>query len=385
MSGAWFNHAFEAPLLPEAQAAMLQILREMGAGPLAPRRAEEVLCGAREAVARLLAADPDEVLLTSGGTEACNLALKGTAEAGAPGSRLIASSVEQLPVLHPLRSLARRGHDVVLLPVDGHGRVDPADLERELRKEAALISMHHGNREVGTLQPVRELGRLAQRHGVPLHLDLAASAGLAAVPPDAWGADLLSLSGLPLGAPAGTGALWVREGTRLLPLIEGGNQEGGLRAGAVNVLGAAGLAAACRAASGSEVERAGAVRRLRDRLEVGLQASIPDCRRQGAPADGRLPGHLSLAFPGAEGEALLFRLRRARIEASSGSTCASEVGKPSPVLAAMGIAPAVAQCSVLFSLGPASREDEVELALQVMPGAVAALREIGGKQPARAG
>ena len=133
---------------------------------------------------------------------------------------------------------------------------------------------------------------------------------------------------------------------------------------------------------GREVERWDAVRRLRDRLETGLQASIPEARRLGAPGDGRLPGHLTLAFPGAEGEALLFRLRRAGIEASSGSTCASEVGKPSPVLAAKGIPPEVADCSVLFSLGPASRADEVDGALQVVPRAVRALRDIGGKPPA---
>ena len=374
---SWFNHVLEAPLLPAARQAVAGLAEEMGCGPLPPERRDGIVESARKAVADLLRVAPEQIILTSGGTEAANLAIKGVARA-ARSRRLVTSAVEHLSILHPVRSLGREGFEVRLLAVDRSGRVDPDELEQLLRASAGLVSVQHGNHEVGTVQPIADLAEVARRHGAPFHTDAVATAGLLGAPTGPGGADLVSLSGSRLGAVPGTGALWVREGIRLLPQIEGGTQEGGRRAGTANLLGLASLAAAAGSAAGAERERAEHVRRLRDRLETGLQNALPDLEVNGPPADERLPGHLNASFPGVEGESLLFRLRRAGVEASTGSACAGEIGKPSHVLEAMGLGGERAQRSVLFSLGPASRDHEVDHALDAVPAAAGLLREISG-------
>jgi len=336
----WFNHVLEAPLIPEARAAIERLLAESSVAGAPPDEAARagIVESARTAVARLLGVPPEEILLTSGGTEAANLAIKGIAGAHrGPARRLVTTAVEALAVLHPIRTLGRAGFEPVLLPVDSAGRVDADRAGTELRRGAALLSVQHGNHEVGTIQPIEDLGRAAHAQSIPFHVDAVATAGLLPLRPREIGIDLLSLSASRLGGAAGAGALWVRDGVRLQPQIEGGTQEGGLRAGGENLLGLAALAAAADVAAGNEEGRGRHARRLRDRL---------------------------------------FRLRRAGIEASSGSPCVREAGKPSHVLEAMGVEPRLAQSSVLFSLGPGSRDEEVDRALEAVPDAVEALRAI---------
>lgn len=379
----WFNHAVEAPPCPEAVQAVRILLRRHAEGPAPIERAvrARLLDAARESVARLLGGPEGDVVFTSSGTEAANLAIKGAARARRAASRrIVTTAVEHLGVLHPVRSLAREGFEPVFLPVDPLGRVDPAAFESALRGGAALASVQFANPEVGALQPVTEIVALARRHGVPLHCDAAAVAGLLPLDLRALEFDLLSLSAARLGGFPGAGALFVRSGVRLLPLIEGGTQEGGRRAGGENLLGIVALGAAAAAAAGREAQRGAEVRALRDRLEEGLRSAIPGTTLHGPPAAERLPGHLPAAFTGAEGEALLLRLSRGGLDASTGSACAQEAGKPSHVLEAMGIGAERAACAVLFSLGPGNVVGEVDRALQIIPEAVAALRRIGGSE-----
>ena len=259
-------------------------------------------------------------------------------------------------------SQSRQGFEAVLLPVDRWARVDPAQLDHALGQGAALVSIQHSNHEVGTLQPLEEIAAITHRHGVPLHVDAIAAGGLMPLSPRQLGIDLLSLSGSRIGGVPGAGALWVREGLRLLPLIEGGVQEGGLRGGGENLLGIVAMAAAAQAVTGRELVRAAHVRRLRDRLQEGLRASGDGLQINGPDREGRLPGHLHLSIAGCEGESLVHRLHREGLDASTGSSCTSEAGKPSHVLQAMGLEPQAAQCSVLFSLGAASTEQETSAA-----------------------
>lgn len=378
---AWFNHVLAAPLQLEALHAVEELLqrqRRLGT-PLGEEDQHRVIAAAREAVGRLLGAPADEIILTSGGTEAANLAIKGCARAASRGvaKHLITSAVEHTSVLYPMRSLEREGFEVCTLAVDPCGKVDPAHLEQQLRPGTALVSIQHANHELGTIQPLAELAKATRKHGVPLHVDAVAAAGLAVLDVHTLGADLLSLSASRLGGLAGAGALWVRPGIRLLPQIEGGIQEGGRRGGSENLLGLAALAAAAVAAAGNETERWAHTRGLRDRLESGLRQALPDMVVNGPAAAERLPGHLHVSFPSAEGESMVYRLRLQGVEVSTGSACTGEAGKPSHVLEATGLTPQRSRCSVLFSLGPASRLEEVEHALEIVPAVVERLRCLG--------
>ncbi len=384
----WFKHVFAAPPAAEAITALEGLLERWRANPAEPvaaRARGEMVERVREQVASLLGAHPAEVILTSGGTESNNLAVKGLARAHGRSGRLIGSAVEHSSVLYPLRTLAREGFELVLLPVNGMGQVDPSDLERELKKGAALVSVQHANHEVGTLQPIDELAGLSRRYEVPFHVDAVASAGLAGIDVSELGLDLLSVSASRFGGLSGAGALWIRPGTRVLPQIEGGTEEGGMRGGGENLAGLIAMGAAAGLATGRERERWQAVAMLRDPLEAGLVERIAEMTVHGPPAPHRLPGHLHVSFPGAEGEALVVRLRQAGIEASTGSACSTEAGKPSHVLEAMGLGPEQARCSVLFSLGLSNTPRDVEWALKAVPEAVQSLREIGGYAGTAAG
>jgi cysteine desulfurase len=374
---SWFNHAFQAPLSPGVGEALASLLAEIGEGPLPAERRRAIRESAREAAAAFLGVPDGEIVLTAGGTEAANLAIKGAARA-LGSRRIVATAVEHLSVLHPIRSLARQGWEFELVRVDPCGRVDLDALRRALATPAALVSVQHANHEVGTVQPVEEAAAMAHGAGALLHVDAAASAPWRAVPVGPGGADLVSLSGAPLGALPGSGALRVREGVRVLPLVEGGTQEGGRRAGELDPLALRSLDVAARRVTGRRRERWARIEALRDRLEAGLGERIGGMTVQGGGPGGRLPGHLHASFPGAEGEALLFRLRRAGVEASTGSTCAESIGKPSHVLEAMDLERERIQCSLLLSLGPESRDEDVDRVLDVLPAAVQQLRTIAG-------
>jgi len=357
----YLDHNASTPIAPAVIAAMQTALDEGFGNPSSPHWAGEparaMLDAARAEVAALLGCAPDEIVFTSGGTESNNLALKGVFYAsGQPHPHLITSTVEHAAVSAPLRFLERLGAAVTTLPVDAAGRVDPDDLRRALRPETLLVSIMHANNEVGTLQPIAECAAITCDQGVLFHTDAAQSVGKVPTRVDDLGVDLLSIAGHKFQAPKGVGALYVRRGTRLEPLLHGAGHEGGRRAGTESALLAAGLGAACRLAA--DLSPMARVEGLRERLWQGLHARL-DARvvRFGDPATC-LPNTLGCAFPGQVGGALLARLDG--IAASAGSACHAADGAPSAVLRAMGVPDALAINAVRFSLGRETTSAEID-------------------------
>jgi cysteine desulfurase len=363
---------------PRVRSAMLPYLGRDFGSPSAShsrgRTARKAIEAARASVARLIDAPSEEILFTSSATEANNLALKGLTLASPPG-RLLAAATEHISVLHPLQRLARSGHELVLLPVDGSGRIDLDRLRKEFARGAALLTMAHASAEIGTLQPLAEVARLAHAAGVPFHCDATASAGLGRPIGGVDGPDLLTLTPHLFHGPQGVAALRVRAGMRLLPLIEGGGQEGGLRAGTEPLASVVGFGVAADLAMREGASRAATAaeraRELRDRIE----AALPGLRLTGDPVD-RLPGHLSLCVADVDAEAMLRALDDAGIEAASGSACATIVGKPSHVLEALGIEARLARGALTFMFGPGNRDDDASRTALVLGRAVKRLRTL---------
>ena len=352
------------PPCREALAALQPYLGDHFGNPSshhwAGEAAKAALSLARAQVAALLGAEPDEIVFTSGGSEADNHALQGAFLA--PGQRrahVVTSAVEHPAVLAPLRFLSRFGAEVTVVPVDGRGRVDPEAVRRALRPSTALVSVMHANNEVGTVQPIAELSALAHQVGALFHTDAAQSVGKLPVRVDQLGVDLLSLAGHKLHAPKGIGALYVRRGVALEPLIHGAGHEGGRRAGTESVLLAVALGAACQAA-GPWLEPAAraALGRLRDRFEAALREAAPGRLSVNAEGGERLPNTASVNFHGLSGAGLLARLPG--VAASTGSACHAGSVTLSPVLAAMGVAPEAGVGAVRFSLGRTTSWDELE-------------------------
>ncbi|MHB1005003.1 MAG: cysteine desulfurase family protein [Chloroflexota bacterium] len=324
------------------------------------RAANEAVREARASVARLLGSSADEVVFTGGGSEADNLALKGVAEARRErGDHIITSVVEHPAVLNTCRYLERRGYRVTYLPVDGYGRVSPADVEGALTEGTILVSIMHANNETGTINPIAEITRIAHRRGVMVHTDAAQSVGKVPTKVDDLGVDLLTVAGHKLYAPKGVGALYVRSGIRLEPLVHGAGHEGGRRAGTENVPYIAGLGEACRIAATSMADYALRMRDLRNRLQALLVEAVPGLALNGHP-EARLPNTLNISFPGVDGEALL--AAAPEVAASTGSACHAGRTDPSAVLLAMGLSRERALGAVRLSLGKFTTAEEVELA-----------------------
>jgi cysteine desulfurase len=374
----YLDHAATTPLRPEALEAMLPYLTQHHGNPssihAAGRRARQGLDEARETIAALLGAKPREIVFTSGGTEADNLAVKGAAWAGsARGRHIVTSAVEHKAVLNAAAVLERQGFEVTYLPVDRYGRVDPGDVAAAITDRTSLVSVQAANNEVGTAQPVAEIGAVCRERHVPFHTDAVQSAAFAFPTPDAWQASLVSLSAHKLGGPKGVGALYVRQGTALLPQLSGGSQERQRRAGTENVAGIVGFAAAMRLAAADRPD----LRPLRDRLIGGLVA-LPDVQLTGHPTD-RLPNSASVVIPGVEGGDLVAALDLDGIEASTGSACTTGSVEPSHVLLAMGIDPHLAHGSLRLTLGPETTEADVDRTLDVVEAAVQRLRAASGR------
>jgi cysteine desulfurase len=328
-------------------------------------------------VARLCGGAAGGIIFTSGATEANNLAVKGTAlrtRAGSP--RVVVSPVEHISVLNPCRDLEKAGATVCMLPVDGEGRVDPGMLRAALTPDTALVSIAAASPEIGTVQPLKELGRVAHAAGVPFHVDAVGALGRVPLHVDSMGIDLLTISGNDLYGPPGSGALWVRPGLRINPQVLGGGQEGGYRSGTENLPGMVGfgVAAELMRVEGTHQE-SGRLAGLRDRLADGLLEAIPDCRLTGARG-GRLPHHLSLVVRGTKTDNVLLDLDQAGIAASSGSACASLTQMTSHVLRAIGCPPAEAEGSLCFTLGRWSIAADVDAVLDRLPPIVARLRAL---------
>ncbi len=377
----YFDYNATTPLTPEAADAVARATREIFGNASSVhhfgQQAKAALDEARSAVARLIGGEPSEVVFTSGGTEADNLALRGVAEAYEPVGRkhLIASAIEHEAVLNTLRALARRGWTVTLLPVDQTGIVHPDALRAAITPATAIVSVMHANNEIGTVQPVAELAAIAHEQGALMHTDAVQSAGKIPVDVRALGVDLLSLSAHKFNGPKGAGALWVRRGTRMQPILTGGKHERNRRAGTENVPAIVGMGVAAAAASGKMAAEHERVGRLRDRLENGILAGVPGTAVNGA-ATPRVPNTTNISFDRVEAESLLIALDLEGVAVSTGSACSSGTLEPSHVLKAMGFPPYRTQNSLRFSLGLYSTEQEVDFVIGVLPRLVEKLRAL---------
>jgi cysteine desulfurase len=339
--------------------------------------AREAMEQARMEVAALVgAARPDEIYFTSSGAESDNFALKGIAAASRErGNHIVVSAIEHHAVLHAARSLAKVGFTVTEVPVDHYGVVDPAEVARAITNQTILISIMHANNEVGAIEPIAEIGKIAREHGVPFHTDAVATCGQIPVDVRALNVDLLSLSAHQFYGPKGAAALYVRRGVRIAPFIDGGIQEGGRRAGTENVAGIVGMGVAAKIAAEEIPGRMARMTPLRDRLASGLTGGIPRVYLNGHPAN-RLPGHVSVCVEFIEGESMLLFLNMQGVSAASGSACTSRALKASHVLTAMGVDVALAQGSLLFSLGRDSSAEDVDYVLDLLPPIVERLRKM---------
>lgn len=370
------------PLLPEVLEAMRPwLLESFGNASSIHQHGQQARAAvehARENVARLINCRESEIVFTSGGTESDNMALFGLVK---PGDHVITSSIEHHAVLHAAERLQERGVVVTFLPVSSEGRVDPDDVRRALRPNTTLISVMMANNETGVIQPVKEIGRIAQDADIWFHTDAVQAAGKLPIDVKAIGCDLLSISGHKMHAPQGTGVLYVRRGTRIEPLFYGGAHERQRRAGTENVTGIVGLGKAAEIADdalrdGTMDGTAGSrVAALRDRLEQGILARVEDCAVNGAGVP-RVPNTTNLRFDNLEGEALVIALDLKGLAVSGGSACMSGATEPSHVLTAMGLVSTSARASLRFSLTKLNTEEEVDAALELVPAAVSRLREL---------
>ncbi|MFQ5810927.1 MAG: cysteine desulfurase family protein, partial [Armatimonadota bacterium] len=349
-------------------------------GQNARRAVEET----REQVAEALGARPREVIFTGSGTESDNLAIKGVAHAlreRDKGNHIITSETEHHAVLHACQALEREGFDVTYLSVDEHGFVNVESLRLALREDTILVSIMHGNNEIGTIEPIAELAAIAKESGVVFHTDGVQTFGHQPTPVGDLNVDLLSLSAHKIYGPKGVGALYVRSGVRLQPLMSGGGQERKLRAGTENVAGIVGLGAAVARMREHGEKEAERMRALRDKLIAGVLENIPRARLTGHPTK-RLDNSASFCFDYVEGESMLLLLDAAGIAASSGSACTSGSLDPSHVLLAIGLPHEVAHGSLRLTLGKDNTEEEIDTVLETLPGIVTRLREMSPMVPA---
>lgn len=380
MEPIYLDYNATTPLDPAVVAAMQPYLDTHFGNPssghiygVRTRRAVET---ARQQVAAVLGARVDEIIFTSGGSEANNLAIRGAAAARrARGNHIITSRIEHPAVSEVCRFLEQRGYRVTYLPVDESGLVDPADVAGAMTSATILVTIMHANNEVGTIQPIAEIARIARDGGALMHTDAAQSLGKIPVDVEELGVDLLSVAGHKLYAPKGVGALYVRTGVELERLIVGADHERGWRAGTENVLEIVGLGAACELVSERLEERAAHLRALRDRLEAGLTARFPEAHVNGH-ATQRLPNTLSISFPGIEAAAILAEAEG--VAASAGAACHSDEVTMSPTLEALGLTPEVAMGTIRLSTGQLLSESDAERAVEIIAGVVERLRPSGG-------
>jgi cysteine desulfurase len=339
-------------------------------------KAREAIEEARGKIARLIGSQEEEVYFTSCGTESNNLALKGIAWAHqSRGKEIIISSIEHFSIMHTANALERAGFHITRLPVNHEGRVDPAAVEKAITPQTILVSIMHANPEVGTIQPIAEIGKITRAKNILFHTDAVDSVGTISVDVNHLNVDLLSLSATQFYGPKGAAALFVRKGVRILPLLDGGIQERGLRAGTENVPAIVGMGVAADLAREELPQRMSHLKRLQKRLTDELPKRIPYLRFLGHPTE-RLPGNVSVAVEFIEGEAMLLFMDMEGIQISSGSACISRSLKVSHVMLAMGVDAATAQGSLLFSFGMQNKEQDIELVLEALPPVVERLRNM---------
>jgi cysteine desulfurase len=339
------------------------------------QRARNAVETAREQVAALIGANPKEVVFTSGGTESDNHAIFGILNPALPRAHIVTTAIEHEAVLNACQQTEKRGAQVTYLPVDKNGQIDPPQLKSAIRPETILITVMHANNELGTIQPLEEIGKIAKEADIYFHTDAVQSIGKIPVDVTALAVDLLSLSGHKIYAPKGIGALYVKGGTHLQQFLYGGHHQRGARPGTENVAGIVGLGAAAAIAKKTQAAEAERIGKLRDHLEQELVKVVPDSRINGASA-ARLPNTSNITFPGLEGEALLISLDLKGLAISTGAACSSGAVEPSHVLTAIGLSPEDARASLRFSLGRQTTREEIEQALTIIPAAVQQLRQL---------
>jgi cysteine desulfurase len=375
----YLDYAGFSPVDPRVVAVMRPFFEGGVGNPNAQHslglEARSSLDGARAKVARLFAATPAGVIFTASATEANNLAIKGLAQR-ATGRHIVTSAIEHISLIDSCRDLEKRGWSVTYVGVDAEGRVDPEAVASALRPDTALVSIMAANNEIGTIQPTREIGRIARARGVAFHVDAVGAAGRVPLLVDDCRIDLLTLSSNDLYGPPGAGALWARASVKLAPLTVGGGQERGYRAGTENLPAIAGMGVAADLARVEVAGEAARLRELRDRLLDGLLAKVPDARQTGARGADRLPQNASIVVPGMKAESVLTDLDLRGIAASSGATCTAMTGEPSHVLCAIGCDRDTAESSLCFTLGRWTTASEIDLVLDAVPAVVARLRRL---------
>jgi len=375
------DNAATTPLRATALQAMMPYLTEQFGNPSSmysyAKAAKEGLDHARIQMAVALnAPNPKDIFFTGGGSEGDNWVFKGVADVkAAKGRHIITTAIEHHAIINTCRWLATKGYDITYLPVDSQGRVDPATVEQALRPDTILVSVMLANNEIGTLEPVKEIARIAHAHGVWMHTDAVQAVGHLPVDVQDLDVDFLTLAGHKFGGPKGIGALYMKRGCRLTPLIHGGGQERNVRGGTENVAGAVGMAAALTesvAELPTEIPRLTA---LSQRLQTGILARVPYAQLRGDPS-ARLPGNSLFTFNGIEGESIILWLNNAGICASSGSACSSASLEPSHVLTAIGLPREISHGSVRLTLGRQNTDADVDYILEKLPEVVAKLRDM---------
>jgi len=379
MNAVYLDHAATTPMRDEVIEAMLPYFKEKFGNASSVysfgREARKALDQARQAVAETINADFNEIVFTGGGSESDNLAIKGAAwEYRHKGRHLITSSIEHHAVLHPMQQLEKEGFTVTYLPVDDQGLVSVEEFANAIRDDTILVSIMHANNEIGVIQPIEQIGKICREKGILFHTDAVQTAGVLDIDVKKLNVDMLSMSAHKFYGPKGVGALYVRKGVRLVPLIQGGGHESRRRAGTENVAGIVGLAKALQLAAAERPAMVPKIERLRDRLLEGI-LKIPNTRLNGSRTQ-RLPNNINVSIEYIEGESLLLNLDLKGIAASSGSACTSGSLDPSHVLLAIGLSHEVAHGSLRLTLGRDNTDAEIDYVLETLPPIVERLREM---------
>lgn len=381
MNKVYLDNAAANPVLPEVREAMLPFISDIFGNPSSIHDwgdpAREAVEEARQKVAALIGASmPDELIFTASGTESNNLAIKGLAMARRnKGRHIVISSIEHLSVINSIKFLEKLGFECTAVPVDKYGRVNPEDVENNLRPDTVLVSIMHANNEVGTIQPLQDISKITRERKIAFHTDAVATCGTVPLDVQNLGVDALSLSGNAFYGPQGSAALWLKKGVNIVPLLDGGIQEGGRRAGTENVAAIVGMGKAAELAAGSISSRLPKLTAIRDKLIRELPARIHHVILTGHP-EKRLPGLASFCVEFIEGESMLMLLNSRGIAVSSSSSCTSRALKASHVLIAMGLNHEIAQGSLLLSAGINNEMKDVDYVLEQMPPVVAKLRQM---------
>ena len=380
MQKIYFDHAATTAMNPQVVEAMVPYFTENFGNPSSiyeiARKNKQALDESRDKIAKLLGADPKEIYFTSGGTESDNWAIKGIANAyKEKGNHIITSAIEHHAVLHTCEYLESKGYEVTYLPVNEFGQVDPQDVLKAIKDNTILISIMYANNEIGTIQPIEEIGKIAREKGIVFHTDAVQAVGHIPIDVKKANVDLLSLSGHKFHGPKGVGVLYIRKGIKIKPLLHGGAQERGRRGGTENVPGIVGLAKALELAVENMEENNKKMIELRDYIIKGISSKIDHVKLNGHPTD-RLPNNINFTFDFIEGESLLLLLDMKGIYASSGSACTSGSLDPSHVLLAIGLPHERAHGSLRITLGDENTKEEADYLLEVLPPIVQRLRDM---------